>query len=64
MLIGESPSLGRKRAIFDVMSGSGADLERTLRRLEKEDTAHLEREDAVGRTLLCCKGCHDCADCT
>ena len=35
VLIGESSSIGSKRAIIDVMSGSGAALEATLRRLEK-----------------------------
>ena len=36
ILLGESPSIGSRRAIIDVMSGSGAALERTLRRAEQQ----------------------------
>lgn len=40
VLIGESPAMGGKRAIYDVMSGSGSSLASKLKALEKRDTAY------------------------
>lgn len=44
--VGESLSVGRKRAIFDVLSGSGAQLEKLLRKLEKQDSDFIARVSA------------------
>lgn len=57
VLIGESPALGSRRAVIDVMSGSGSALVGTIKRLEREADALAQREleaaaDELGIDLI------------
>ena len=52
VLIGESDCIGKKRAVIDVLSGSGANLAATLRRLERRDEQYEAARDERGKELL------------
>ena len=59
-LVGESDSLGRKRAMMDVLrAGNGSAIAKNLARLEKRERAIMDAQDKIGRTLLCSAGCTD-----
>jgi hypothetical protein len=46
-LVGESPAIGRKRAMIDILrAGNGSAIAKTLARLEKREAAIRERLDA------------------